>query len=54
MAVVLAVVNIPYLGWYYRALENAVMGVAIWGFVRLAPFALVAALAGASLIRKGA
>ena len=54
----LAVVNSPYLGWDYSAPETAVMGVAIhafeWGFVRLAPFALVAALVGAFLTRKRA
>ena len=54
----LAVVNSPYLGWDYSAPETAVMGVAIhafeWGFVRLAPFALIAALVGAFLTRKRA
>ena len=54
----LAVVDSPYLGWDYSASETAVMGVAIhafeWGFVRLAPFALIAALVGAFLSRKRA
>ena len=54
----LAVVNSPYLVWDYGAPETAVMGVAIhafeWGFVRLAPFALIAALAGVFLTRKKA
>ena len=54
----LAVVNSPYLGWDYSAPETAVMGVAIhafeWGFVRLAPFALIAALVGTFLTRKRA
>ena len=54
----LAFVNSPYLGWDYSAPETAVMGVAIhafeWGFVRLAPFALIAALVGAFLTRKRA
>ena len=54
----LAVVDSPYLGWDYSAPETAVMGVAIhafeWGFVRLAPFALIAALVGAFLSRKRA
>ena len=54
----LAVVSSPYLGWDYSAPETAVMGVAIhafeWGFVRLAPFALIAALVGVSLTRKRA
>ena len=58
VAGVLAVVHSPYLGWDYSASETAVMGVAIhafeWGFVRLAPFALVAALVGVFLTRKRA
>ena len=58
VAGVLAVVHSPYLGWDYSAPETAVMGVAIhafeWGFVRLAPFALIAALVGVSLTRKRA
>ena len=58
VAAVLAAVNSPYLGWDYSAPETAVMGVAIhafeWGFVRLAPFALVAALVGVFLTRKKA
>ena len=56
VATVLVVVNSPYLGWDYSAPETAVMGVAIhafeWGFVRLAPFALIAALVGVFLTRK--
>ena len=56
VAAVLAVVNSPYLGWDYSAPETAVMGVALhafeWGFVRLAPFALIAALVGVFLTRK--
>ena len=55
---VLAMVNSPYLGWDYSAPETAVMGVAIhafeWAFVRLAPFALIAALVGVFLTRKKA
>ena len=58
MAAVLAAVNSPYLGWDYSAPETAVMGVAIhafeWGFVRLAPCALIAALVGVFLTRKRA
>ena len=58
VAAVLAVVNSPYLGWDYSAPETAVMGVAIhafeWAFVRLAPFTLIAALAGVFLTRKKA
>ena len=58
VAGVLAAVNSPYLGWDDCAPETAVMGVAIhafeWGFVRLAPFALIAALVGVFLTRKRA
>ena len=58
VAAVLAVVNSPYLGWDYSAPETAVMGVAIhvfeWGFVRLAPLALIVALVGVFLTRKKA
>ena len=58
VAAVLVVVNSPYLGWDYSAPETAVMGVAIhafeWGFVRLAPFALIAVLVGVFLTRKRA
>ena len=54
----LAVVNSPYLGWDYSAPETAVKGVAIhafeWGFVRLAPFVLIAAVVGVFLTRKKA
>ena len=56
IAGVLVMVNSPYLGWDYSAPETAVMGVVIhafeWGFVRLAPFAFVAALIGVFLTRK--
>ena len=56
VAAVLVVVNSPYLGWDYSVPETAVMGVALhafeWGFVRLAPFALIAALVGVFLTRK--
>ena len=58
VAGVLAVVHSPYLGWDYSASETAVMGVAIhafeWGFVRLAPLALIAALVGVFLTRQKA
>ena len=58
VAAILAAVNSPYLGWDYSAPETAVMGVALhafeWGFVRLAPFALIAALVGVFLTRKRA
>ena len=46
VALILAMAGSPYLGWDYSAPETAVMGVAIhafeWGFVRLAPFVLIA------------
>ena len=55
---VLAVLNSPYLGWDDSAPETAVMGVAFhafeWAFIRLAPFVLIAALAGVFLTRKRA
>ena len=58
VAGVLAAVNSPYLGWDYSAPESAVMAVALhafeWAFVRVAPFALMAALAGVFLTRKKA
>ena len=58
VAAILAAVNSPYLGWDYSAPETAVMGVVIhafeWAFVRLAPFALIAALVGVFLTRKRA
>ena len=54
----LAVVNSPYLGWDFSDPETAVMGTVFhafeWGFARLAPFALIAALAGVFLTRKKA
>ena len=52
----LAVVNSPYLGWNFGDLETAVMGTVFhafeWGFMRLAPFVLIAALVGVFLTRK--
>ena len=58
IAAILFVGNSFYLGWDYSAPETAVMGVAIhafeWGFVRLAPFALIVALVGVFLTRKKA
>ncbi|MHA5221568.1 helix-turn-helix domain-containing protein [Dysosmobacter sp. Phy] len=58
VAAVLTVVNSPYLGWDYSAPETAVIAVAVhafeWAFVRLAPFALIAALVGVFLTRKKA
>ena len=56
VAALLALVNSPYLGWDYSAAETAVMGVVIhafeWGFVRLAPFILIASMVGVFLTRK--
>ena len=56
IAAALAVVNSPYLSWDYSVPETAVMGVVVhafeWGVVRLAPFALAAALAGVFRARK--
>ena len=58
IAAILFVGNSFYLRWDYSAPETAVMGVAIhafeWGFVRLAPFALIVALVGVFLTRKKA
>ena len=44
VAAVLAAVNSPYLGVANHAFE--------WGFVRLAPFALIVAMVGVFLTRK--
>ena len=56
VAGVLAAANSPYLGWDFGAPETAVMGTAFhafeWVFVRLSPFALIAALVGVFLTRK--
>ena len=52
----LTVVSSPYLGWDFSDPETAVIGTAFhafeWGFVRLAPFVLIAAVAGVFLTRK--
>lgn len=54
----LVVVNSPYLGWDFSDPEIAVVGTVFhafeWGFVRLAPFALIAAIVGIYLTRKKA
>jgi len=54
--VVLIVANSSYLGWDYNDPETAVMGVGFhaieWLFVRIAPFALIAAIAGIFLTQK--
>ena len=51
-------VSSPYLGWDFRDPELAVAGTVYhafeWLFVRLAPFALIAALVGVFLTRKKA
>ena len=56
VAAILGAVNSPYQGWDYSAPETAVMGVVIHAFerafVRLAPFVLIAALAGVFLTRR--
>ena len=55
---VLKKVNSPYLGWDYSQPETTVMGVLLhafeWSFIRIAPLALVGAIAGAFLTRKKA
>ena len=55
---VIIVLNSPYLGWDYSQPETAVIGVVLhsceWLFVRIAPFALIGAIAGACLTRKKA
>lgn len=53
---VLTVLNSPYLGWDYGDPETAVFGALLhaleWLFVRIAPFALLGAIAGICLTRK--
>ncbi len=48
--------NSPYLGWDYSDPETAVVGVAFhafeWLFVRIAPLALLGAIAGICLTQK--
>ncbi|MCM1037759.1 MAG: helix-turn-helix domain-containing protein [Ruminococcus sp.] len=50
---VLIVLNSPYLGWDYSDPETAIVGTVFhafeWLFVRIAPFALLAAIAGICL-----
>lgn len=52
----LIVLNSPYLGWDYSHPETAVAGAAFhvfeWLFIRIAPFALIGAIAGACLTWK--
>lgn len=53
---VLIALNSPYLGWDYSHSETAVTGVVFhafeWLFFRIAPFALIGAIAGICLTRK--
>lgn len=53
---VLIVLNSPYLSWDYGNPETAVVGVVFhafeWLFVRIAPLALLGAIAGICLTRK--
>lgn len=53
---VLTVLSSPYLGWDYGDPETAVVGTVFhaleWLFVRIAPFALLGAIAGICLTRK--
>ena len=55
---VLKKVNSPYLGWDYSQPETTVMGVLLhafeWSFIRIAPLALVGAVAGVFWTRKKA
>ncbi len=55
---VLKKVNSPYLVWDYSQPETTVMGVLLhafeWLFIRIAPLALIGAIAGAFLTRKKA
>lgn len=52
----LIMLNSPYLNWDYNEPETAVAGVLLhafeWLFVRVAPFALIAAIFGICLTRK--
>lgn len=52
----LFMLNSPYLGWDYSKPETVVMGVGFhaleWLFVRVAPIALIGAIAGALLTRE--
>ena len=56
VVVALIVLNSPYLNWDYNEPETAVAGVLLhafeWLFVRVAPFALIAAIFGICLTRK--
>ncbi|MCM1155462.1 MAG: helix-turn-helix domain-containing protein [Ruminococcus flavefaciens] len=53
---ILIVLNSPYLGWDYSNPETAIVGTVFhafeWLFVRIAPFALLGAIAGICLTRK--
>jgi putative transcriptional regulator len=56
IAVVLLVLNSPYLGWDYSDPEKAVLGVAFhsfeWLFVRIAPIVLIGAIVGIIMTRR--
>ncbi len=53
---ILLVANSPYLNWDYSDPENAVVGVLLhgfeWGFIRIAPIALVGVILGIFLTRE--
>ena len=58
VAIFAVLINSPYFGWDYSDPETAVAGTAFhafeWLFVRIAPFALIGAIAGGCLTRKKA
>lgn len=53
---VLLYLNSPYLGWNFNDPETAVLGTAVhsfeWGFVRIAPIAMIGAIVGIVMTRK--
>ncbi len=56
IAIVLVILNSSYMEWNYNDPETAMLGTAIhafeWLFVRVAPFALIAAVIGIVLTRR--
>lgn len=56
IAIVLVILNSSYMEWNYNDPETAMLGTAIhafeWLFVRVAPFALIAAAIGIVLTRR--
>lgn len=56
ISAVLLALNSPYLGWDYRDLDIALVGVAFhvfeWLFVRVAPIIFIGAIIGVFLTRK--